>query len=268
MEQLEALLAQKAQQIHETALLGAALLEQQELLHAHIQSILLPSHSSTGSEMAQELSSISQHQLAQSLANDHERTGDDAKRQLRQLEQEMQQWDPTLFAQNQSTSTTNSHHPIDDLVANGTGEEEATTISSDPFKKPLLPKQSRTNLATTSTLPSVLPPPQVTSATGSPPASPSAQAALRRSRNTANPNRPANDVELVSSISTSLVAEVRRLQGVLLEKEGIIREERDVRQGAERGWDEERSARERIAVEVGTFSNIIISSLHRDLFLD
>ena len=75
--------------------------------------------------------------------------------------------------------------------------------------------------------------------------SPTSPAQLRRSRNTNNPQRTSNDIELATSIGTSLLAEVRRLQALLLEKEAILREEALNKETALSACETEKRLRER-----------------------
>lgn len=75
--------------------------------------------------------------------------------------------------------------------------------------------------------------------------SPTSPAQLRRSRNTNNAQRTSNDIELATSIGTSLLAEVRRLQALLLEKEAILRDEQLNKEAALSACESEKRSKER-----------------------
>ena len=75
--------------------------------------------------------------------------------------------------------------------------------------------------------------------------SPTSPAQLRRSRNTNNAHRTSNDIELATSIGTSLLAEVRRLQALLLEKEALLRDEALHKEAALSSAEAEKRAKER-----------------------
>lgn len=272
LERLESLLVAKANEIRLAGTLGQALLTQQAQLEARIkdldsvQKVFIAGNMSSreralhsGAEDMSETSddeslpSGGEGQVAASAP-----IGEETRKRLAALEVEMRQWDE-------------NNNPLYSVV----GAAASASMRSDesdnnnntattPFDSPARARAARTGGGVPDTAPvrrGVRPSPSRTSlpysASSGPqpllsePSSPSA-ASSRRARNS-NQHR-SNDIELATEIGTSLLVEVRRLQGLLVEKEDELKDGSRNAESMGREVDTAVAARRTAEESIGTSS--------------
>lgn len=247
LSRLESLLVAKANEIRLAGTLGQALLTQQAELESRIKDLnqiqpVFINNIAQTSPLSVAVAERRARKQRDGKESDEDNMGiveEETRVKLEALEATIKEWDgdnDPLYAKVGAAASTTVSSSLAHFDAPATVSSMSTpfgspasksrprngTDSAPPATRILKPMPSRGNLSH-SVAASPLPPPLPTD-----PTSPSS----RRARN--NASHRTNDIELATDIGTSLLTEVRRLQGVLAEKEELLKEKGKGKEALER----------------------------------
>lgn len=229
---LEALLLAKAREIQHAGRLGEALLQQQATLEHRIQQLDEVDAAVTTDHARLDSSDLD-------TARDELPLGHDTKRKLHALEQEMREWDhanEALYHGLAGQEVVLQQSPPSSPLRRPTSA--IPPDSAPPMRRPIQPMSSRPNLS------------QSLAASGDHDSSADTSAATsRRTRN--NTQHRTNDIALATEIGTSLLQEVKRLQGLLTERDELLKEATSGRDVAEKRAEDSENLRKTVDESIG-----------------
>lgn len=198
LDRLESHLRAKAEEVQLAGQLGQALLAQQQELEARIREI-----AEVSNRYAASLAASSG--AGGDSSGDEREVGEETKKSLRMLEEELARWEG---------ANSELYQVVGTAAARGVPNPAAEVEQDDAIHRPRAPSLSRksslADLTNSSSSQSLA---DYTQAAGGTSASQS-----RRARNAAAQHRT-NDIELATEIGQSLLVEVRRLQALLQERD-------------------------------------------------
>lgn len=209
LNRLESLLRAKAEEVQLAGQLGQALLSQQQELEGRIRDI-----AEVAARFADRQSSSSAGRGGESSDGSEAReVGEETKKSLRALEEELERWE---------NGNQDLYQVVGTAAARGVPalNEVDPSTGSAPSARPRAPslslgkRPSMADLAASTSNTSI-----ASAASSTTPALDASSS--RRARNTAQ--HRTNDIELATEIGQSLLVEVRRLQALLQEKEEHVR---------------------------------------------